>query len=155
MLNPPYPAPHFRLSDEKGRVWELKEYAGKWLILYFYPEDDTPGCTLQACSLRDTRDDLLDLGAVVVGVSKDSVASHDNFKSKHALNFTLLSDESLDVIKKYGAWGKKMFGHEGVMRKTFIIDPKGIVRKVYGRAVPIGHGEKVLADLKQLISQDA
>ncbi len=147
---PPYPAPQFTLPDENGDIKSLQDFAGKWLVLYFYPEDDTPGCTIQACSLRDARDDLLDLGAVVVGVSKDSINSHDAFKAKHSLNFTLLSDESKKVIEAYGAWGNKMFGHEGVLRKTFLIDPKGVVQKVYGKAIPVGHGEKVLEDLKKL-----
>jgi len=153
MRQPPYPAPDFTLPDETGKIWSLNDFAGKWLVLYFYPEDDTPGCTIQACSLRDARDDLQELGAQVVGVSKDSVNSHDSFKAKHSLNFTLLSDEKKQAITAYGAWGKKMFGHEGVLRKTFLIDPKGIVRKVYGRAVPVGHGEKVLNDLKILIDK--
>ena len=104
-----------------------------------------------AGSLRDASDGLQELGAEVVGISKDSVNSHDAFKAKHSLNFTLLSDEKGTTIEAYGAWGKKMFGNEGIQRKTFLIDPKGQVRKVYGRAVPVGHGEKVLADLKQLI----
>ncbi len=149
----PYPAPDFLLPDENGDLKSLKDFAGNWLVLYFYPEDDTPGCTLQACSLRDARDDLQDLGAAVVGVSKDSVSSHDAFKAKHSLNFTLLSDESKVVITAYGAWGKKMFGHEGVLRKTFLIDPKGVVQKVYGRAVPVDHGERVLEDLKNIIAK--
>jgi peroxiredoxin Q/BCP len=150
MQNPPYEAPNFSLPDENGKIKTLSEFKGKWLVLYFYPKDGTPGCTTQACSLRDTRDDLQDLGAVVIGVSKDSTDSHDKFKSKHSLNFSLLSDESGKTIKAYGAWGKKMFGNEGILRKTFIIDPNGIVQKVYGRAVPVGHGQKVLDDLKKL-----
>lgn len=153
MQKTPYIAPNFSLPDEAGKKWQLQDFRGKWLVLYFYPEDDTPGCTIQACSLRDARDDLQDIGAQVVGVSKDSVNSHDAFKAKHSLNFTLLSDEKKEAIKAYGAWGKKMFGVEGVLRKTFLIDPQGIVQKVYGRAVPIGHGEKVLEDLKQLIDK--
>lgn len=146
----PYKAPDFKLSNESGIEYSLSDFFGKWLILYFYPKDDTPGCTTQACSLRDARDELTDLGAEVVGVSKDSVSSHDKFKAKHNLNFTLLSDPDATVISAYGAWGKKMFGREGILRKTFIIDPEGIVRKVYGRATPIGHGDSVVAELKKL-----
>lgn len=153
MKQVPYQAPDFNLPDESGKIWSLKDFNGQWLVLYFYPEDDTPGCTLQACSLRDARDDLLELGAIVVGVSKDSVNSHDLFKSKHSLNFTLLSDTNKQAICAYGAWGKKMFGHEGVLRKTFLIDPKGQVQKVYGRAIPVGHGVKVLEDLKLLVDK--
>ena len=146
----PFTAPDFSLPDESGNIRTLNDFRGTWLVLYFYPEDDTPGCTMQACSLRDARDDLTDIGAQVVGVSKDSVVSHDAFKAKHSLNFTLLSDESLETIKAYDAWGKKMFGKLGILRKTFLIDPDGVVQKVYGRATPLGHGERVLADLKKL-----
>lgn len=123
-MQPPYDAPNFTLPDENGETKTLNGFKGKWVVLYFYPKDDTPGCTIQACSLRDARDDLTDLGAVVVGVSKDSVNSHDKFKAKHLLNFTLLSDKSGSTIEAYGAWGNKMFGNVGILRKTFIIDPK-------------------------------
>jgi peroxiredoxin Q/BCP len=150
MKQPPYTAPDFSLPDESGKTLTLKDLHGTWTVLYFYPKDDTPGCTIQACSLRDARDDLTDLGARVVGVSKDSTDSHDKFKAKNSLNFTLLSDEAGDVIEAYGAWGKKMFGKEGIQRKTFLIDPDGMVQKVYGKAVPIGHGEQVISDLKKL-----
>lgn len=153
MQQPPYPAPDFSLPDDTGKIVKLADFRGTWLVLYFYPEDDTPGCTVQACSLRDARDDLQDIGATVVGVSKDSVNSHDAFKAKHSLNFTLLSDEQKAAITAYGAWGKKMFGHEGVLRKTFLIDPSGIVQKVYGRATPVGHGERVLQDLRTLMQK--
>lgn len=146
----PYQAPEFSLQDEEGAVHTLDEYKGKWVILYFYPKDDTPGCTTQACSLRDARDDLATMGAEVVGVSKDGASAHEKFKAKHSLNFTLLSDPEGKTIDAYGAWGKKMFGREGILRKTFIIDPSGMVRKVYGRATPLGHGEKVKEDLAAL-----
>ena len=92
----------------------------------------------------------MDMGAVVVGVSKDATDSHDKFKAKHSLNFTLLSDESGETIKNYGAWGKKMFGKEGILRKTFLIDPNGIVQKVYARATPVGHGDAVISDIKAI-----
>lgn len=150
MKQPPYNAPEFELPDENGETKTLSDYSGKWLILYFYPKDDTPGCTIEACSLRDARDDLIDLGAEVVGISKDSTDSHDKFKAKHSLNFTLLSDESGKTIEAYDAWGKKMFGKEGILRKTFIIDPEGVVQKVYGRVTPAGHGNQIISDLKAL-----
>lgn len=150
MQQPPYPAPTFSLQDSEGNTKTLTDYAGKWLVLYFYPKDDTPGCTVQACSLRDARDDLADMGAAVVGVSKDDGTSHDKFKAKHLLNFTLLSDPEGEVIDVYGAWGKKMFGKEGILRKTFLIDPNGVVQKVYGRVTPLGHGEQVIQDLTNL-----
>lgn len=146
----PYPAPDFTLADESGQKHSLVDYAGKWVVLYFYPKDDTPGCTMQACGLRDARDDLADLGAEVIGVSQDDAASHEKFKAKYSLNFTLLSDPSKEAIEAYGAWGKKQFGREGILRKTFIINPEGQVVKVYGRATPLGHGQKVLEDLKKL-----
>ncbi len=146
----PYIAPDFSLSDASGKLYSLKDFSGSWLVLYFYPKDDTPGCTTQACSLRDARDDLTDLGAKVVGVSMDDASSHEKFKAKHNLNFTLLSDPEANTINAYGAWGKKMFGREGILRKTFIIDPQGKVQKVYGRANPIGHGESVVEALKKL-----
>ena len=146
----PFTAPDFSLPDESGNIRTLNDFRGTWLVLYFYPEDDTPGCTMQACSLRDARDDLTDIGAQVVGVSKDSVVSHDAFKAKHSLNSWYWKDESLETIKAYDAWGKKMFGKLGILRKTFLIDPDGVGQKVYGRATPLGHGERVLADLKKL-----
>lgn len=150
MRQPPYPAPDFSLADETGKVCSLEDYAGKWVVLYFYPKDDTPGCTVEACSLRDARDDIAALGAEVIGISRDDASSHDKFKAKHSLNFTLLSDPDKKVIEDYGAWGKKMFGKEGILRRTFIINPKGVVVKVYGRVTPLGHGEQVTADLKAL-----
>lgn len=150
MKKPPYSAPDFMLRDEAGKVHSLSDYEGQWLVLYFYPKDDTPGCTIEACSLRDTRDDLADLGAAIVGISKDDANAHERFKAQHSLNFTLLTDSDAVVINAYDAWGKKQFGVEGILRKTFIIDPKGIVVKVYGRVTPLGHGDQVLADLKML-----
>lgn len=150
MKQPPYPAPDFTALDTDGNRHSLADYRGKWLVLYFYPKDDTPGCTTEACSLRDARDDIAALGAEVVGVSRDDAGSHDKFKAKYTLNFTLLSDPDRTLIDAYGAWGKKMFGQEGVLRRTFIINPEGVVVKVYGRVTPLGHGEQVLAELKEL-----
>lgn len=149
-MNPPYPAPDFTLPDISGHPHSLKDYAGKWVILYFYPKDDTPGCTTEACSLRDARDTLAEMGAEIIGVSKDDANSHEKFKAKYSLNFTLLTDTNKQAIEAYGAWGKKMFGTEGILRKTFIINPEGQVVKVYGRVTPMGHGEQVVADLKKL-----
>lgn len=148
----PYPAPHFSLSDESGKTYTLQDFNGEWLVLYFYPKDDTPGCTIEACSLRDARDDIAALGAQIVGVSKDEAGAHEKFKAKHSLNFTLLSDPEGGVIEAYGAWGKKMFGKEGILRKTFIINPSGQVVKVYGRVTPAGHGKQIISELKNLQS---
>ena len=145
MQQPPYSAPDFELDGIK-----LSDFRGKWVVLYFYPQDDTPGCTIEACSLRDVRDELTALDAEVIGISRDDVASHDKFKEKYNLNFHLLSDPDMNVMKLYGAWGSKMFGQEGVLRKTFLIDPDGVVQKVYGRVTPLGHGNQVLEELKKL-----
>jgi peroxiredoxin Q/BCP len=150
MTTIPYPAPKFSLKDDEGTVHTLSDYKGKWLVLYFYPKDDTPGCTIEACSLRDARDDIAELGAEVVGISSDDATSHEKFKAKHTLNFTLLSDPEKKAMDAYGAWGKKMFGKEGILRKTFIINPNGTVVKVYGRVTPLGHGEQVVEELKRL-----
>jgi thioredoxin-dependent peroxiredoxin len=150
MKQPPYDAPDFTLNDENGTPRSLSDYKGKWIVLYFYPKDDTPGCTTEACSLRDARDTLAEMGAEVIGISADDAISHDKFKAKYTLNFTLLSDPDKKVIDAYGAWGKKMFGKEGILRRTFIIDPKGVVVKVYGRVTPLGHGDRVIEDLKTL-----
>ena len=152
MLKTPYNAPDFALGDETGKIHKLEDFAGKWLVLYFYPADDTPGCTAEACSLRDARDDIAELGAEVVGVSKDDALSHEKFKAKHSLNFTLLTDPDMTAINAYGAWGKKQFGVEGVLRKTFIISPDGMVVKAYGRVIPDGHGRQITEELKKLQS---
>ena len=119
MKNIPYDAPQFSLPDESGMVQSLKNYVGKWVILYFYPKDDTPGCTTEACSLRDARNELAELGAEVIGVSKDDAAAHERFKAKHTLNFTLLTDVDAKVINDYGAWGKKQFGQAKKLLMNF------------------------------------
>ena len=152
MVAPPYSAPEFSLKDSEGTTHSLSQYAGKWLVVYFYPKDDTPGCTVEACAFRDARDDLAALGASIVCISADDASSHEKFKAKHSLNFTLLSDPDHKAIEAYGAWGKKMFGREGILRKTFIIDPDGMVVKAYGRVTPLGHGEQLVRDLQQLQS---
>lgn len=146
---PPYPAPDFSLQDDNGDERTLKDFAGSWLVVYFYPKDDTPGCTIQACSLRDARDDLQELGAKVVGVSKDDINSHDAFKAKHSLNFSLLSDSSGNAIRDYGVWDEQAFN--STLRKTFIIDPEGVVQKVYDDVVVEGHGQTVVSDIKKLM----
>ena len=149
MKETPYPAPDFTLTSSNGEQVSLSDFRGRWLVLYFYPKDDTPGCTTEACSLRDARDNLMEAGAEVVGISKDEPSTHEKFKTKYKLNFKLLSDPDATVINAYGAWGKKMFGKEGILRKTFLINPEGVVVKAWGRVTPIGHGEQVLEELKQ------
>jgi len=146
----PYPAPDFSLVNQDSERVELKDFRGEWLVLYFYPKDDTPSCTTEACSLRDAWDELTDMGVKVVGVSMDPPSSHTAFKAKYNLNFTLLSDPRREVIEKYDAWGKKMFGNEGILRKTYLIDPDGMIRKIFGRVRSAGHGDQVVAALKEL-----
>lgn len=146
--NVPYKAPNFSLDNVS-----LSDFSGKWVVLYFYPKDDTPGCTTEACEFRDARDKLTELGAEVIGISMDDTSSHEAFKAKYNLNFHLLSDPAKHVIDTYGAWGKKQFGKEGVLRKTFLIDPNGMVQKVYGRVIPLGHGEKVVKELTKLLNK--
>ena len=146
----PYSAPDFSLKDTTGKTHQLSDYRGRWAVVYFYPKDDTPGCTAEACSLRDAATELSELDAEIIGISADNAKSHEKFAKKHHLNFTLLSDPTKQTITEYGAWGKKMFGREGILRKTFIIDPKGQVVKVYGRVTPMGHGEEVVDELKKL-----
>lgn len=150
MKNTPYPAPDFSLTDDEGKTHGLSDFHGKWLVVYFYPKDDTPGCTVEACSIRDARDDLTKLGAHVVGISKDEASSHEKFKAKYSLNFTLLSDPSAETIDAFGAWGKKQFGREGILRKTFIINPDGMVVKVFGRVIPVGHGQQIVDELRKI-----
>lgn len=148
------PAPDFSLVNQDDEQVELKDFRGSWLVLYFYPKDDTPACTTEACSIRDVWDELTEMGVNVAGVSMDSAADHLKFKAKYNLNFTLLSDPKREVIDKYEAWGKKMFGREGILRKTYLIDPDGIIRKIYGRVTSDGHGTQLFEDLAALQEQD-
>ena len=147
-------APAFNLPDQDGKKHRLSEYAGKWVLVYFYPKDNTSGCTKEACAIRDDWSGFKKLGAVVLGVSKDSVKSHRNFADKHSLPFTLLSDESTKMIEKYGAWQKKkMAGREyvGIVRISYLVDPKGKIAKVYPKVKPPEHSAEVLVDLKELM----
>ncbi len=147
-------APDFSLPDQDGTMRSLKDYAGKWIVLYFYPKDDTPGCTKEACAFRDARDVIAELGnAVVIGISKDSVASHKKFADKHSLNFTLLSDPDHTTIEAYGAWGMKKFmgrDYEGIRRNTYIISPEGHFVKTYEGVNPLTHAAEIIRDLKSL-----
>ena len=144
-------APAFTLQGSDGAKHKLSDHAGEWLVLYFYPRDMTPGCTTEACDFRDNLARVSAAGAVVYGVSKDSLASHDKFVAKHDLNFVLLSDPELKVHEKYGAYGeKKMYGKltKGVIRSTFLIDPKGKIAKAWRNVRAKGHVDKVLAELE-------
>jgi thioredoxin-dependent peroxiredoxin len=150
-------APGFKLVDQNDTVHELKDYKGKWVILYFYPKDDTPGCTTEACSFRDEYDYIQENGAVVLGVSKDSVASHKKFAEKFNLHFPLLSDESLDTIKAYNAWGERsMYGRKfmGIIRSTYLIDPSGEIAKEYPKVTPKGHAVQIVKDLESLQTKE-
>jgi len=147
-------APDFSLSDQEGKLHSLKEASGKWVLLYFYPKDDTPGCTTEACSIRDAWGDFKKLGAVVWGVSTDSVKSHGKFVEKYHLTFPLLADEEKKVVEAYGVWGlKKFMGREymGTKRWSFLIDPKGKIAKIYEDVKPKLHTAEVLEDLKKMM----
>jgi peroxiredoxin Q/BCP len=144
----------FSLTDQNGKVHELSSYRGSWVLLYFYPKDDTPGCTKEACGFRDHLNDLKKHDIVVLGVSADSVASHQKFAQKYNLNFPLLADEKKEVIKAYGTWGKKKFmgkEFEGILRVSFLINPEGDIVKKYDKVKPEIHAGEVLEDIKKLI----
>jgi peroxiredoxin Q/BCP len=146
-------APAFSLAADSGSKVSLGDYAGKWLVLYFYPKDDTPGCTTEAIEFTKAIKKLAKHEAEVVGVSKDSVEAHCKFRDKHKLGVTLLSDPDAKVIEKYGAWGEKnLYGKKslGIIRTTVLIDGEGVVRKVYPKVKVAGHVEKVLEDLASL-----
>ena len=148
-------APNFSLPDQNGKVRTLDDYKGKWLVVYFYPKDDTPGCTTEACSFRDEYQYIQEHDAEVIGISKDSPASHKKFAEKYNLNFTLLSDESLDTIKAYGAWGERsMYGRKfmGIIRSTYIIDRDGKIVKEYPKVTPKDHAIQIVKDLQALKS---
>jgi thioredoxin-dependent peroxiredoxin len=144
-------APDFTLPTDGGGTVSLSALRGKKVILYFYPKDDTSGCTKQACGFRDSLPDFTGSGAVVIGVSKDSVASHDKFKKKYDLPFILASDETSDVCERYGVWAEKsMYGRKymGIERSTFLIDEKGVVRSIWSKVKIPGHVEEVLGAAK-------
>ena len=143
-------APAFKLPSVEGGDVGLKDFAGKTVVLYFYPKDDTPGCTREACAFRDSQAALKKAGAVVLGVSPDSVESHQKFRGKYKLNFPLLADADKSVAKKYGAWGEKvMYGKKvvGMIRSTFVIDGDGVVTRAMYGVTPDGHADAVLSAL--------
>ena len=143
-------APDFTLTDDQGEQVTLSAFKGKKVVLYFYPKDNTSGCTTEACGFRDSHAKILAKGAVVLGVSPDSVKSHQGFKLKFALPFHLLSDPDHAVAELYGAWGeKKLYGkaYFGILRTTFIIDEQGKIAKVFEKVKPEGHDAEVLAAL--------
>jgi thioredoxin-dependent peroxiredoxin len=144
------PAPEFELLSDTGEQVRLAQFRGKPVVLYFYPRDDTPGCTAEACSFRDDYGAFEEHGAVILGVSPDDVASHVHFKDKYALPFTLLADPDHRVAEQYGAWGEKvLYGKKsvGLIRSTFVIDPEGRVARAIRNVRVQGHSDEVLAAL--------
>ncbi len=146
-------APDFTLPDDSGNEISLSDFRGRPVILYFYPKDNTPGCTTEACDFRDNMARATARGAVVLGISPDSVASHGKFKAKHELPFPLLADTEREVARLYGAWGeKKMYGkiRLGLIRSTFLIDADGTIARVWPKVKVKGHVDDVLAALEEL-----
>jgi len=153
MLTPGSPAPRFTLSSHDGALISLDALAGRPVVLYFYPKDDTPGCTIEACEFRDRWQDVEAAGAVVLGVSPDDEASHQRFREKFQLPFPLLVDADHAVAEAYGAWGEKsLYGRSylGVLRKTFLIDRSGRIARIFDNVKPKGHADEVLAALEAL-----
>lgn len=143
-------APDFELESDSGETVRLSDLRGSRVVVYFYPKDNTSGCTKEACGFRDHLPQFDEAGVAILGISPDSVASHEKFRAKHHLNFPLLADTDHAVAEAYGAWGKKkMYGreYEGILRSTFVIAPDGRVEKVYAKVKPAEHAEQLLGDL--------
>lgn len=152
MLETNQMAPDFTLPDQNGNDVTLSSFRGKKVILYFYPKDNTPGCTKEACSLNEAKEDLSGLNAVIIGVSRDSAQSHQKFIASYGLSFTLLTDKDHEVMEMYGAYGKKMmYGKEttGVIRTTYIIDEAGKILKIFKKVNTATHGEDIKAFLEE------
>jgi len=150
-LQPGDKAPAFKGINQDGREISLKDFSGKKLILYFYPKDNTPGCTAEACNLNENYDAWLEKGFEVVGVSPDSPESHQKFREKHGLKFDLIADTDKEILKAYGAWGEKnMYGKKymGVLRTTFVIDEKGIIRDILKKVKTKDHTNQIMQDLQ-------
>ncbi len=146
-------APDFTLPDQDGKSYTLSDYQGKWVLIYFYPKDDTTGCTKEACQIRDSFPEFKKLKVKVLGISVDSVASHKKFEEKYNLPFTLLADVEKKVVSRYGVWGEKKFmgqKYMGTFRRSFLIDPKRKIAKIYEKVKPELHAEEVLRDLSEL-----
>lgn len=144
------PAPAIRATDENGDPITLEEYRGKKVVLYFYPKDNTPGCTAEACDLRDHYSQFVERGFEIIGVSADSERSHINFKNKYQLPFRLISDVEKRILQDYGAWGeKKMYGksYMGILRKTFIIDEEGNIEKIFDQVKTKEHSKQIFTEL--------
>lgn len=155
MLQAGQPFPTFALPNQDGKTVKLGDYAGKWLVVYFYPKDDTPGCTIQGKSFTATKDEFDAAGITVLGVSADDVASHKNFHHKFAFRIDLLSDKKHDLLKACGVGQSEYKGTLYWDRTSFVIDPGGVVRKVYAKVNPEGHEKVLLADIQQLKKEAA
>ena len=145
-------APGIELADQDGKMHRLADYAGTWVLVYFYPKDDTPGCTTEACTIRDHWAAFKKAGVIVLGISVDPVKSHKKFADKYKLPFTLLADEEKKTVNDYGVWGKKKFmGREymGTLRNSLLIDPNGKIAKIYEKVKPADHAAEVLSDVKE------
>lgn len=145
--------PEITLPSSTGKDISFKDFNGKKIVLYFYPRDETPGCTKEACGFRDLSKDFEEANTVILGVSKDSLKSHEKFKEKHSLPFPLLSDENLELMEKFGVWKEKsMYGRTflGVERSTFLIDKNGIIQKEWRKVKVVGHMDEVLKAAKDL-----
>lgn len=150
-------APKFRVFDQDGNSVALSSFSGSWVCLYFYPKDDTPGCTKQACSLRDNFDKLKKEGIIVLGISPDNIESHKRFEMKFDLPFKLLVDTEHKIADLYEVWGKRnLYGNifMGIKRSTFIIDPNGIIRHIFKRPNVAEHADEVIAKIKELRSNN-
>ena len=146
-------APDFTLSDQSGKTHSLSDFRGQWVIVYFYPKDLTPGCTTEACNFRDDFPSFQKLNTAILGISKDSVKRHATFAEKYKLPFLLLSDESGDVCEQYGVWQEKsMYGKKymGIVRSTYLIDPEGVIARVYSKVKVKDHASELLQDLEFL-----
>jgi peroxiredoxin Q/BCP len=151
------PAPELGGTDQNGRPVSLKDYAGRKLVLYFYPKDDTPGCTAEACSLRDEHEVLRNTGYEVLGVSPDNAAKHRRFIDKYALPFRLLADTDTTVAKAYGVWGRKKFmgrEYDGILRTTFLIDERGVIERIITDVRTKDHARQVLEEAPRTASKD-
>jgi thioredoxin-dependent peroxiredoxin len=147
------PAPDFSAATSEGTELTLRSFRGKLVVLYFYPKDDTPGCTREACSFRDAQAELRERGVIVLGVSRDSQQSHQSFEQKHSLNFPLLSDPQGLIVAAYQAWKQPPAGvtpPQGINRSTFLIDPQGVIRRIWRGVKVEGHIDEVLAAVKEL-----
>jgi peroxiredoxin Q/BCP len=145
------PAPDFTAPASGGTTVSLSQFRGKHVVLYFYPRDDTPGCTKEACGFRDIYAEITQAGAVVLGVSVDPVKAHDKFITKFKLPFTLIADDDKTIVQKYGVWGQKSFmgrKYMGVFRVTFLIDPKGRIQKIWPNVKPEQHAAEVLETIR-------